>query len=82
MTYAEKEKWLRNVAIEALYCDSNSKACAINDRINAFVAENDCAELADAVFYETGAGDALGDMLDNFDDGVLPEDYTPPGFQL
>lgn len=71
MNNSEIRRIINQFAEEALYCSSNKAARELDARIGAFEREHHCEALVETIFIETGAGDALGDMLINYDDNAV-----------
>ena len=71
MNNAELRTRIDQFAEEALHCRSNKAARELDTRTEAFAKEYQCEALMEKVFLETGASDALADMLINYDDNAV-----------
>ena len=67
------KKQVEALSDEALACRSRRKALEMEARVNAFAKEHDCEDYVDYVFINSGAGDRLGDLVENMPDD-WPED--------
>ena len=65
---------LRELARKACMCMTKTQGKQLAKEINSFVKQNNCDELADRIFYETGAGETLMETILNGTDITYASD--------
>lgn len=67
------KKQVEALSDEVFTCHSRRQAIELEARVNAFAEEHDCEDYVDYYFITSGAGETLGEMIENMSDD-WPED--------